>query len=309
MTTQTSGSEYEQFVYEKFKRVFVDAEVRLNDKITGRISGLTREIDVSVRMTIDGVDLLYITQCKDWARKPADIRVLGEFASVMEDVGAAKGFVLCTAGFARTNHKYARAKGIELVTIEDVASDKWHVEVEIPLVLSIKDHTFFAEIGLTVNAELVERSKAGEITYSAAGGVLRVRRGDRRTIMSLSDCVKARVESSDPVIKLGVPVDLSEPGLEMEIADVWVPCDELICTMGVRKRSYLKYLKPDEYSQLTDHVRGTQLPLHIKVAEVPVQIDDSFIELDGEFQGAPGLWFYIEQWSQIEKASGLGPQE
>jgi hypothetical protein len=40
------GSDYERFVYEKFRRLFPDAQVALNDKLPGEQSGLLREIDI-----------------------------------------------------------------------------------------------------------------------------------------------------------------------------------------------------------------------------------------------------------------------
>lgn len=83
-----TGKAYERFVYDKFRRLFKDCTVTLNDKILGRESGLEREIDVSIRATVGSSRLLYIVQCKDRATRPADILILGEFSSVIKDVGA-----------------------------------------------------------------------------------------------------------------------------------------------------------------------------------------------------------------------------
>ncbi len=59
------GSEYERFVYEKFRRLFPGAQVTLNDRIPGKQSGLLREIDVSIKMTVGDIEIVYIVQCKD----------------------------------------------------------------------------------------------------------------------------------------------------------------------------------------------------------------------------------------------------
>src|SRR6185295_16696420 len=88
------GAAYEQFVYEKLCRLFPDAKVTLNDKIRGLDSELDREIDVSIRLKVGDINLLYIVQCKDWVTK-ADIKILGEFSAVIQDVRAAKGLLLC----------------------------------------------------------------------------------------------------------------------------------------------------------------------------------------------------------------------
>src|SRR4029077_3068862 len=117
-----AGSDYERFVFEKFRRLFPDAQVTLNDKIPGKQSGLLREIDISIKMTVGDTEIVYIVQCKDRGKRPADILILGEFSSVIKDVGATKGFLICTSGFAKSNYKYARTLGIELLTVEDIKS-------------------------------------------------------------------------------------------------------------------------------------------------------------------------------------------
>src|SRR5436190_18383055 len=106
------GEEYERFVYQKLKRFFLDFDVTHNDQIEGKQSGLYRQIDISIRGKVGDVDLLYIVQCKDYRTHPADIKTIGEFSSVIKDVEASKGFLVCTSGFARSNRQYAKTLGI-----------------------------------------------------------------------------------------------------------------------------------------------------------------------------------------------------
>lgn len=126
------GGEFEQFVYEKAKRLFVDSVVKLNDKIVGQESGLEREIDVLIRTPLGDDEVLYTVSCKDRAKRPADIVILGEFSAVIRDVGAARGILICTSGFAKTNYQYARTLGIELFTVEDIRSKRWKVDIQVP---------------------------------------------------------------------------------------------------------------------------------------------------------------------------------
>src|SRR6266536_4317487 len=118
------------------KRLFPDSTVTLNDRVRGTQSGIDREIDISIRTASAAGELLQIVQCKDRKKRPADINILGEFSSAIKDVVAAKGFLFCTSGFARTNHHYAKTLGIELVTVEDIASDVWPVAIQIPVVFT-----------------------------------------------------------------------------------------------------------------------------------------------------------------------------
>jgi len=162
------GSEYEQFAYEKFMQLYPNATVTKNDYIRGSLSDLDREIDVSIKITIESQQLLYIVQCKDW-KKPVDIKVLGEFAAVIQDVQASKVFLLCTSGFARSNHKYALTLGIELVTIEDIKSDKWTTDIRIPVIYIRKINHYESSFGVIVNEALASKNRNTEIQFSMNG--------------------------------------------------------------------------------------------------------------------------------------------
>lgn len=63
--TMKEGKEYESFVYKIFSEFFKNFILKQNDRIRGTESGRLREIDISIRGTIDGTDLLYIVQAKD----------------------------------------------------------------------------------------------------------------------------------------------------------------------------------------------------------------------------------------------------
>jgi hypothetical protein len=301
------GKEYELFTYEKFKRLFADAKVKHDDHITGNESGLERQIDVSIRIPIgDGQELLYIVQCKDWA-EPSDINVIGELVAVMQDVGAAKGFLLCTSGFAKTNHQYALTKGVELITVEDIESEKWSTEVEIPLIYTQKDYHWRIDLGVDATEELVEANKDTELQVVITNHTL-LRAADREPT-HMEDYIQGAIEDPGFNGLSGERVDLQQAGLEIQLVGMWLPVSELVVEVDVKPRRYLKYLQPDEYSQLRDHVRDEILPLHAKLTNVPMTVDGTFIELaDGEVPVTPGLWLDFETWTQVEMNAGLGPQ-
>jgi hypothetical protein len=288
------GADYEKFVYSKFQRLFSTAVVKLNDEILGRESGMDREIDVSVRLTVDDTELLYIVQCKDWNSR-VDINTLGAFAAVMQDVGAAKGFLLCTSGFYKTNHQYALARGIELVTIEDIQSQKWNTQIQIPFVYVRKLNDYTMHIELRANEALVELNRGRDLTISIAPTTMMVRVPGQPPI-TLESYSLRRV--SDPALqaKVGVGVDIIEPNLQIDIGGVWVPVSELSVVLGVTSTRYLKYLTPTEYSHLRDHVRGTTLPLHVTLQGIQIRLDDTFVEMSPDAPAAfPGLWLEVEE--------------
>jgi len=124
--------EYEKLAARIYAELQPDARVIHNDMIRGKISGIERQIDVSIRDTIAGHEILVIVQAKNRTR-PADVNVVGEFASVVEDVCASKGVLICNAGFTSSAMEYARNKGIDLCSLHDAQSRDWSLDLKIPL--------------------------------------------------------------------------------------------------------------------------------------------------------------------------------
>jgi hypothetical protein len=303
----SSGAEYERFVYEKAKRLFVDARVVLNDRILGRQSKLMREIDISISMDLGEDRLLYIVQCKDRAKRPAEIVILGEFSSVVQDVGAANGFLVCTSGFARSNHDYAQTLGIELLTVEDIHSDRWKADVQIPLVYVRKDFQYELNVGFIANQEFVDLNRDHAITFTFdIQGMVSLDNGE--TVMTVQDYFeKIWLAEHDTDVQEGIDLDILHPDLRVNITGVWLECNELTINIVTKKRFFLKYPTPDEYSQVRDHRRDITIPLHISISG-PGQLDATFVEMPyDELPIAPVLSFQLEQWTSFEQARGKGP--
>ncbi len=302
MTVPNRGDEYEQFAYEKFSKLFATAVVTKNDHIRGHQSGLNREIDVSVRMKAGDAELLYVVQCKDW-KTPADIKVLGEFSAVIQDIRAAKGFLLCTAGFAKSNHQYAIALGIELVTIEDIKSEKWKADVQIPFVYIQKVNNLKMALAFSANEALIEKNRDKELLIQITTGTP-LTTDDGATTVRYQDYLERSTMAIESTLVICAERDIRQPNLHIEIAGVWVPCIEFSVTLiSISRKHYLKYLTPDEYSHLKDHVRGTMLPLHWMVKNVGMALDDTFVEwLGAEPPVFPGLSLEVEESTVSEMA-------
>ncbi len=108
------------------------ATVKHNDQIFGHETQKERQIDVSIRWSADGDDYLTIVQSKDH-KTPADINKVGEFLAVVNDVKANGGILICTSGFTKDAHVYARNVGISLLNLHDAESTKWARALTIPI--------------------------------------------------------------------------------------------------------------------------------------------------------------------------------
>jgi hypothetical protein len=272
-----SGKEYEVFVYEKFKSFFKDFEVIQNDKIIGKESGINREIDISISGEVNNIELLYLVQCKDYKTKPADIKTIGEFSSVIKDVGASKGFLICTSGFTKTIHQYARTLGIELLTVEDINSEKWEAIIEIPIIYIKNNCHFQVSTVITATNELVEKNKVDLkitnrdlVTLSFDGG---------KTIVSLLDYINKKIEVGKIDTHNLQDITFSEPNLLLRFYDVWVPA-KFNLNLYIEKKYFLNYLKPDEYSQIRDHITKGIIPLKMQIKNMSLSFDEGFVEVD-----------------------------
>jgi len=294
-----AGAEYEQFIFEKFKAFYVDMVVKVNDKIIGKQSGIKREIDVSVSGEYQGVPLLYLVQCKDHA-KPADVKILGEFSSVIKDVGASKGFLICSSGFAKTIHQYARALGIELLTVEDINSQKWSVDIEIPFLYEkhIIDVAHMAG-SILPNEELVTKNKSDiKVTIK---DFKYVSFDNGATVLKLSNYINMRFPDVKSDIFEGKPLVLNDPNLKIYFSKVWTQADFEI-NFNIKKTYFLKYLKPDEFTQIVNHVNRESLPLKFTFNEAVIGLNDEYVEVDAkDIPVFTNLNFIIQ-----EHPSGIG---
>ena len=129
---QAEWEEYEELIYKIYKELEPHANVKVNDFILGFETGIKRQIDISVKSNIAGHEILIIIQAKK-LKKRADATVLGEFYSVIDDVRASKGILICNSGFSSTAKNYAKRKKIDICTAHDASNKRWQTEIQIPV--------------------------------------------------------------------------------------------------------------------------------------------------------------------------------
>src|ERR687894_682247 len=90
--------DYEKMIARIYKELNPAATVTHNYKVVGRLSRIPRQIDVAIRAKVEEQELFVAVQAKAY-KKPADVNDVGEFATVLQDVGATKGVIICNRGF------------------------------------------------------------------------------------------------------------------------------------------------------------------------------------------------------------------
>jgi hypothetical protein len=107
------------------------ARVTHNASIVGTFSGASRQIDVLIENEELGTRV--VVDCKDH-RRPVNIISAGAFASLLEDVEATAGVLVCNKGFSKATLTYAKKKGFDLARLHDVESRKWNLDVLLPII-------------------------------------------------------------------------------------------------------------------------------------------------------------------------------
>lgn len=85
-----------------------DAVVTPNDRVTGKQTGIGRQVDVSIRKTVGQFELLIALDCKDYGR-PLDVKEVEEFMGLAQDIGAHRAVMVAARGFSETAKKRAKA--------------------------------------------------------------------------------------------------------------------------------------------------------------------------------------------------------
>lgn len=129
------------------------ATVKWNDYIEGHLTETKRQVDVSIRWSAEGRDYLTIVQAKDYGTA-ADITVVDEFLSVIRDVKATGGILICRSGFTKNAHTYARNSGISLLNLHDAQSLNWSLQLTIPIV--------WVELTPNIRVEAAVQLEAGD---------------------------------------------------------------------------------------------------------------------------------------------------
>src|SRR5262249_7519874 len=153
--------------------------------------------------------------------------------------------------------------GIELLTVEDIESDRWHAAVKIPLVYTKKAMIYSLDATVITTDELVSRTRTQVVPVDLDIYIAQISYDFGATSTTLAKYLRTWIAKAGSFLGETVEIDLLQPDLRLKFAGVWLPCNDLRIKLTINRTHYLKYLAPTEYSQVRDHVRGTALPLHL----------------------------------------------
>jgi hypothetical protein len=112
---------YEDLVCDAMREENPDLEIQRNISIVGSISETKRQIDIAAFSYFAGQRVFAIIDCKYYSRK-LDVTHVGEFLSLLNDVGANLGILVCEKGCSENATKMANKSRIkiDIRTIEEL---------------------------------------------------------------------------------------------------------------------------------------------------------------------------------------------
>ena len=270
-----AGRGFEELAARIYAELAAEASVTLDDSIVGE-SGVARQVDVTVRQQIAGVEVLIAIDTKDY-RRPADVGKVDEFANKLRDIRANKGILICKSGFSKGALTSARKWGIELVNLHDTDSAEWHLDVRLPIL--------WTELLPSVRWELVVKLEAGD---SFENDPLKWKLVDRDG--RPHDLVGSFVEAwnslrlpRDPDMLHEMPATGQELSLLVTAAE-GTTCGRRIHSLQLRYQvgttSYLGSFTPDQCRGVLNYHDGKFLPSYLPVGAIPAVRDPDWPRVD-----------------------------
>jgi Restriction endonuclease len=254
-----------------------NATVTWDDHLYGHTSETDRQIDVSIRWSEGGQDYLTVVQAKDW-RRPADIKAVGEFASVVEDVHATRGVLVCSSGFSQTAKTYARNKGIALYNLHDAESRDWNLDLTIPLL--------WLDLHPRLRFSCLNHFDAGESLLLFDGlPALSANPAGKNRVKLFSTFERLWNARAIPQTIGGLHTLTSREPVFVLIEDTsgtrqWRPT-EFEVVYEVDCQAWLGQFTPAECRGVVDHLDGDVfLPSYLPIGQIPAVRDERWVEID-----------------------------
>lgn len=265
--------EFEKLATRIYEELEPHACVTHDDRIVGQNTGIERRIDVSIRATVAGHELLIVVQARNQAR-PADVNDVGEFASVVKDIRASKGILICNAGFTRGAVDYARNLGIDLCSLHDAQSRNWSLDIKLPLLWI----DLLPKVAIRFQCDLEAgdsiSSDPREWIFSADGG---------KTRLLLLETFERRWNAGELDRTCGITHTIAPKQTEIELRvdnGSWRPVTSLSLQYVVERRAWLGYFSPSECRGILDRVEDVFTATYLDIGDIPMTREESWIPIE-----------------------------
>ncbi|MCB9451000.1 MAG: restriction endonuclease [Anaerolineaceae bacterium] len=272
--------EFEQLAERIMAELQPHAQVKWNDFIYGYDTEKDRQIDVSIRASYEGKEVLTIVQARN-RNTPADINSVGEFASVVKDVRAQKGILVCRSGFTEAAKTYARNIGIELLNLHDAESRDWNLDIRLPI-LWIEEAP---EGSILVDFQV---DKKINIPFShERTPILSLDQNGKQlidlwqTLKNLWDSKKLdRTPGRLHTHNFQTQLYMMGMGLDKSQTEQWFPINNLRINYIVQRQVYLGFLNPAECRGIWSYLNNSFSVSYLPLGEIPKKPDTEWLKIE-----------------------------
>ena len=103
-------------------------------------------------------------------KRPLHVNAVGEFTSVIKDVRATKGVMICNSGFTRSAQKYAFSLGVDLCSAHHAESRDWRMLLKLPVFWLRLTTNLRCELTLELKADDFVSAEFPNWRFSTDGG-------------------------------------------------------------------------------------------------------------------------------------------
>jgi hypothetical protein len=297
-----AGREFELLIEKIYKEMSPEATIVRNDKIHGFDSGINREIDLSIRSRIANHEVLIIVQAKDYSGK-VDINVVGEFVTVMKDVRASKGILICNGGFTEGAIKLATNQGIDLCSAHDANSKKWKLELKIPILLKEFTKKIKMSMAFKVNEAFVELNKK-PIQFVLYLNKPQYTFDNGNTSIGYLDLLISQTGKFTFVEIGDHHFNLLNDNMMFIIEDILIPVIKFDVTITQNCDYYLKYVDAEEYRGIKNHstqlFSSSHLTFKTELNNIP---DNTWKKIDSDQLAITPATIIIEKDQDLDKGT------
>ena len=138
----------EQLVARIQRQLAPNSKVKHNVKLPTLDGKRLRQVDVLVTDRIGQYEFKIVIDCKDHAEK-LDVREIGTFHDLVQDVGAHRGVLVCPKGFTSGALHRAEQLRIDLYSPVDTEPHKWRVSATAPCIVDYRSAAIAVQISVS----------------------------------------------------------------------------------------------------------------------------------------------------------------
>ena len=287
--SQEDERAYLSIVARIYRELRPDAEIRLLDTISSLNGATNYTVDISIRSIQGDVEVLTVLKvCTQ--RDPISEKDVLDYSTLLSNIGASKGVIICNSGFTRRAKALAPGFGIALSSIQDAQSRKWRDDIKIPVII--------VEPKLHISGNSSLNLQDGDRIYTDLKFWL-ISEDEGKTKTSMEKHFNYLWENNILTHTPGkYQRSFRNKKWKLWTVQRWVPLETFNLEYEVHEEAFLKYFAPLEYRAIQD-----QLTMDIEVSSLlvkvgPLQIDDTWIhinDLDSFIENNKGILLFFKQ--------------